>query len=166
VQVGVGALAGAVTRQYRAGSRNAVPRLVAVEPADAACALASISSGQLVTIPGPHPSIMVGLNCDTPSRVAWPHVSRGIDLFLAVTDDSARRAMRDLAAVGVVSGETGAAGLAGLSELCVGEARALRRELDLAEDATALVLSTEGATDPRSYAAVVGEEPQVGGEDG
>jgi diaminopropionate ammonia-lyase len=163
VQVGVGALAGAATKHYRARSRGAVPRLVAVEPAGAACALASVSAGQLATIPGPHRSIMVGLNCDTPSRVAWPHVSRGIDLFLAVGDGSAKQAMRDLAAVGVVSGESGAAGLAGLRELCVGEASALRGELDLTGDVTALVLSTEGATDPDSYAAVVGEEIQVGG---
>jgi diaminopropionate ammonia-lyase len=166
VQVGVGALAGAATRHFRAPSRSSVSRLVAVEPLGAACALASVSSGQLVTIPGPHPSIMVGLNCDTPSRVAWPHVSRGIDLFIAVGDGSAKRAMRDLAAAGVISGETGAAGLAGLREVCVGEARALRDELDLTADATALVLSTEGATDPDSYAAVVGEETQLGGGNG
>jgi diaminopropionate ammonia-lyase len=166
IQVGVGALAGAATRHYRARSRSAAPRLVAVEPEGAACALASVSSGELATIPGPHPSIMVGLNCDTPSRVAWPDVSRGIDLFLAISDARAERAMRDFAVVGVVSGETGAAGLAGLRELCTGEARALRGELGLAEDATALILSTEGATDTRSYAAIVGDESELGGANG
>jgi diaminopropionate ammonia-lyase len=52
--------------------------------------------------------------------------------------------MRDLAAIGIVAGETGAASLAGLRALVDAEV------LDLA-GRRALVLVTEGATDPAAY---------------
>ena len=77
-----------------------------------------------MTLPGPHDSIMAGLNCGRPSLIAWPIVSRGIDAFLAIPDERAREAMRALAAVGITAGETGAAGLAGLIELLTGTGNA------------------------------------------
>jgi diaminopropionate ammonia-lyase len=89
---------------------------------------------------------MSGLNCGVPSSVAWPLVSRGIDTFLAVDDERARRAMRSLAAEGVVAGECGAAGLAGLTALLEGTGARPRPK-------RALIVSTEGATDPRPTAA-------------
>jgi diaminopropionate ammonia-lyase len=157
VQCGVGALAAAVVRHYRAG-RAAQPKILSVEPLRAACMLASMEAGQIVTMPGPHDSIMAGLNCGRPSILAWPIVSNGIDAFIAISDERAREAMRALARVGIVAGETGAAGLAGLIELLTGEAGAQRREaLGMDEKSRALVLVTEGATDPVSYRQIVGE---------
>lgn len=151
VQVGVGALAAAAVRHFRHGP--AAPEMVAVEPERAACVLASVEAGEIVTIPGPHDSIMAGLNCGTPSVVAWPDVSQGFDLYLATSDERARAAMRALADDGIVAGETGAAGAAGLAE--VAEAGLV----ELRSDATVLLLVTEGATDPDAYRAVVGERP-------
>ncbi|HWQ15805.1 MAG TPA: diaminopropionate ammonia-lyase, partial [Roseiflexaceae bacterium] len=118
VQIGVGALAAAVVQHYRGLGEHPQPlRIIGVEPLGAACALASMEAGRIVEVPGPHTSIMAGLNCGQPSPLAWPAVSRGVDLFMAVEDDAARRAMRALAAEGVTAGETGAAGVAGLLEL-------------------------------------------------
>ena len=70
-----------------------------------------------MSVPGPHDSIMSGLNCGRPSLVAWPTVSRAIDLLVAVDDGPAREAMRLASKSGIESGETGAAGLGGLLEL-------------------------------------------------
>src|SRR5215210_5066129 len=117
VQVGVGAFAAAVTRHFRGSRRSRHPKLLGVEPANAACVLRSVAEGRIVTVPGPHDSIMSGLNCARPSLVAWPSVSRGIDVLVAVDDEPSREAMRLAAESGVVSGETGAAGLGGLLEL-------------------------------------------------
>jgi len=156
VQFGVGALATAVVRHYRAKA-EAKPKIVSVEPLRAACALASIEAGKIVTVPGPHDSIMAGLNCGRVSMVAWPIAARGIDAFLAIPDERAREAMRALARLGVMAGETGAAGLAGLIELLTGPENAQRRaELDLNQNSRALIIVTEGATDPESYARIVG----------
>jgi diaminopropionate ammonia-lyase len=65
--------------------------------------------------------------------------------------------MRMLAANGVTSGESGAAGLAGLLALCKEPALAESREaLGLGSDAKVLLISTEGDTDPVSYRRIVG----------
>ena len=152
IQFGVGSLAAAVVRHYRAG----VPKIVSVEPLRAACALASMEAGEIVSVPGPHDSIMAGLNCGRASLIAWPIVSRGIDAFLAIDDERAREAMRALAGIGVVAGETGAAGFAGLLELLTGPQSAqYRAMLALDQETRALVLITEGATDPASYRQIV-----------
>jgi len=155
VQMGVGALAAAAARHF--GSRAlGRPQMIGVEPDHAACILASMETGEIVTIPGPHDSIMAGLNCGTPSVVAWPWVSRGYDVYLAVGDERAEEGMRLLAGEGLVAGETGAAGLAGLLEVLGGE---LGDRLGLGAGSTVLLLCTEGATDPAAYERIVGRPP-------
>lgn len=157
VQIGVGALASAVVTHYRQPGRGHYPRIAGVEPVVANCMLASMRAGQVTTIPGPQDSIMAGLNCGTPSMLAWPVVSAGVDIFVEIDDDRAREAMRSLAGVGVVAGETGAAGLGGLIELLVGpEAEQSREFLEVNEETRVLLFVTEGATDPESYAEIVG----------
>ena len=147
VQVGVGSLAAAVVGRYGGQSR-----IVAVEPTSAACALLSAEAGHQVVVPGPHDSIMAGLNCGTVSPLSWPTLSTGVDVFVAVDDAYAERAMRDLAAAGIVAGESGAAGLAGLQ--AIHEAGPGASSVRLA-GARVLVLVTEGATDPVSYQRIV-----------
>jgi diaminopropionate ammonia-lyase len=148
VQIGVGALAAAVVRHFRRPDADPRPFILGVEPTHAACVLASMEAGQIVQIPGPHDSIMSGLNCGLPSAIAWPLVSRGIDAFIAVEDERARAAMRALAGEGIVAGECGAAGLAGLTTW-------LRSFGGDGTGKRALVISTEGATDPEAYRAIV-----------
>ena len=160
VPVGVGALAAATVRAYRGPDRTGV-HLVSVEPAAAACLLRSVRAGEPVDVPGPHQSIMAGLNCGRPSLVAWPETSTGFDAYVAIGDDVTRDAMRLLAADGIVGGESGAAGLAGLLALVSdGDAPRHRTQLGLHAQATALVLLTEGATDPEGWAQIVGRAPQ------
>jgi diaminopropionate ammonia-lyase len=145
VPMGVGALTAAAVEHYAWRAT-----IVAVEPLSAACGLHSAAAGHPVVVSGPHDSIMAGLNCGTVSPVAWPAVSRGVDLFVAVGDRDAEQAMRDLAAVGIVAGETGAAALAGL--------RAVAATTQELRGQHALVLCTEGATDPHAYRRIVGRD--------
>ncbi|HWS81280.1 MAG TPA: diaminopropionate ammonia-lyase [Rubrobacter sp.] len=156
VQVGVGAFAAAVARHYRRPEASPPPKLMSVEPASADCLLESVEAGSIVSVPGPHNSIMSGLNCGRPSLVAWPTVSRAIDLLVAVDDGPAREAMRLASESGVVSGETGAAGLGGLLEL-VGtrEEEKTRRALGVGEETRVLLFNCEGATDPDAYGRIV-----------
>lgn len=154
VQIGVGALAASVVRHYRRPAPAPRPRILGVEPDRAACVLASMEAGEIVTIPGPHDSAMAGLNCGTPSSVAWPEVSSGIDLFVAAEDEWAFDGMRALAGAGLVSGETGAAGLGGVLALL--EHAESRELLGANRQTRVLLISTEGATDPDSYRRIVG----------
>jgi diaminopropionate ammonia-lyase len=155
VQIGVGALAAAVVAHFRQPGNQ--PKIVGVEPLRAACMLSSIEAGEIVSVPGPHDSIMAGLNCGEPSMLAWPVVSAGVDLFVAVDDERAREAMRLLAQANVVAGETGAAGLGGLLELLGGDQQAeIRASLGITNQSRILLFITEGATDPEAYAEIVG----------
>lgn len=159
VQIGVGSLADAVVRHCRGNDDTGMPFLVGVEPDDAACALAAVRQRAIVRLPGPHTSIMAGLNCGMISSVSFPVLRDGMDCFLTVDDDRARDAVRLLAENGITAGETGAAVLAGLVELLQqphppGPATAQNRQ-----DLSALVIVTEGATDPESYEHIVGRMP-------
>ncbi len=157
VQIGVGALAAAVVNHYRQPGRDPNIAILSVEPARAACMQASIEAGKIVSVPGPHDSIMAGLNCGKPSMLAWPIISTGIDAFISIDDDRAREAMRALARSGVVAGETGAAGLGGLLEVLTGpDSDQHREDLRVDETTRVLLFITEGATDPQSYADIIG----------
>jgi diaminopropionate ammonia-lyase len=158
VQIGVGALATAVVRHYRPTGA----RIVGVEPQSAACMLASVAAGRIVEVPGPHTSIMAGLNCGIPSLLAWPIVSTGVDLFVAIEDERAREAMRRMVEAGIVAGETGAAGVGGLLELLTGPGAARARDLlAIGQSTRVLCLSTEGATDPVAYRHIVGHAGEI-----
>ncbi len=147
-QVGVGAFAVAVARHFRRPGLEAPPALVSLEPVGAECVLASVRAGRLVTLP-PARSIMAGLNCGTPSRVALPVLADAVDLFVAIDDELAREGMRALARAGVVGGECSGGGVGALL------APGVLEHLGLGADASALVFLTEGATDPEGYRAVV-----------
>lgn len=142
VQMGVGAFAASMVENFA----DLNPRVIGVEPENVGCVARSIEAGELVTIDGQLDSIMAGLNCGEPSPIAWPSLVKGLNEVVLVSDDMAEEAMRELAAEGIVAGESGAAGLAGLL------ARADRLN---AEDVV-LLINTEGATDPEKYAQIVG----------
>ena len=79
---------------------------------------------------------------------------RGVDVFVAVDDAAAEHAMRDLAAIGVVAGETGRGRR---SPGCA--PRSTRGACPTLAGKRVLVLCTEGATDPAAYRRIVGREP-------
>jgi diaminopropionate ammonia-lyase len=141
VQMGVGSLAAAAIRHYRAGERSA--RILGVEPLAAACVMASIERGELTTIPGPHDSSTAGLNCGRPSKGAWPDLATGLDAVVAIDDATASAAIERLGALGIASGPSGAAGLGGL--LALGDVAGARERLGLSATSRVLVVNTEGA---------------------
>ena len=159
VPVGVGAFMAAAVTHYRSGQHR--PVLVSVEPDDANCVQMSTINGEISETPGPHRSIMVGLNCGVPSPLAWPMMASGVEWCVSVDSDAAGRAMADLADAQVVAGETGSASLAGVRALLADEQG--RGALEHPASATVLVMVTEGATDPPNYERIVGRpHSQVG----
>jgi diaminopropionate ammonia-lyase len=156
VPIGVGSLAAAAARHFRA-TPGELPRLVGLEPIDAACALASARAGAPVSVAGRHCSIMAGLNCPTPSPDAWPQLAGAFDAFCAVGDGHVRRGMRRLAAAGLDRGACAGGVVGGLVAL-LGD-RSHREALSLPDDATALLVLTEGVTDRAAFTAAVGREP-------
>ena len=142
VPVGVGSLAEAVVRHYRQPA-SPRPAILSVEPETAACMLASLTAGARCTVPT-DATVMAGLNCGTPSSTAWPVLRDGCDSAIAVTDRAALAAVGELARLGVSSGPSGAASLAGVRAALTGPGASERRR-DLGIDAASVIvlLSTE-----------------------
>ena len=157
--VGVGAFALASLDHWPSGAPVG-PVRIAVEPTAADCLYRSLVAGEPVTVPGPHESMMAGMNCGTLSMVAWPTMRDRFDWCVTIEDEAAAEAMRLLAAEGLVVGETGAASVGMLLALAEHSPDTLA-EMGLGPDSTVVCLATEGATDPRNYEAVVGVAPSA-----
>jgi len=149
VQIGVGSLAASAINHYRSAEVDPLPLIAGVEPLDAACAMRSLEKGEPVVVPGPHRSMMAGLNCGTLSSIAWPLLLSGLDVAVAASEERAAEAVRRLAAAGISSGESGAAGLAGLLELLSGP-----RAAEI-QGKRVLLISTEGVTDAENYGRII-----------
>lgn len=157
VQGGVGGLAAGVLswRWERYGAAR--PVMTVVEPETAACLLESAREGRWTAAEGDLDTIMAGLACGEPSLLAWSILDRGADAFMAIPDQAAAQTMRDLAALGVVGGESGVAGLAGFR--LAARDPAMRAALALGPGSRVLLYGTEGATDPEVYRRIVGRAP-------
>ena len=136
------------------------PRLIVVEPEQADCLYQSAIVGAPANATGSVDSLMAGLACGETSPLAWQILQPCIDDFMTVSDESAAHAMRCLAYptahdIPIVSGESGAAGLAGLQTVLSDVAVA--QSLGIDATSRILLISTEGATAPSVYHECVGE---------
>jgi diaminopropionate ammonia-lyase len=144
VPAGVGSLAQAAVTHYRSRPGGRATALLTVESQAAACVLTSLRLGRRVSVPTAT-TTMAGLNCGTPSSLAWPYLHGGLDAAVAVTDRDADSAARELTGLGVSSGPCGAAALAGADAALTGPGSTRRRaDLGLGPTATVVLLSTEG----------------------
>jgi diaminopropionate ammonia-lyase len=152
IQGGVGGAAAAVSAHIRA-RWGQEPALVVVEPANAACLMASARAGELTAVAGDLDTIMAGLACGEPSLIAWQELERGATAFMTISDAAVIETMKLLASLDIVSGESGAAGLAALLvALSDSDASAT---LALSTESRILAFSTEGATDETVYADLI-----------
>jgi len=169
VQAGVGSLAAAVQGFFAAAFRDNRPRTVIVEPDQADCYFQSVltGDGNPHSVGGDMPTIMAGLACGEPNRLAWDILRDNSEMFVSCPDWVAAKGMRLLGnPLGgdrrVISGESGAV-TAGLLTTVMEERGlgALRQKLGLGADSRILLFSTEGDTDPVRYRSVVwdGEFP-------
>lgn len=144
VPAGVGSLLQAALTHYRSDRAAPGTAVLSTEPQSAACVLASVAAGHSVTVATGVTS-MAGLNCGTVSSLAWPHIRRGLDACVAVSDAEAADAARELARCGVDAGPCGAAALAALRAVRDGDGGGrLRTSLGLGPASTVVLLITEG----------------------
>jgi diaminopropionate ammonia-lyase len=159
VQAGVGGLACAAVNHFLSGTSVRPPALVCVQASEADGLLESICSedGEPHSTRASQNTMMAGLACGTPSLTAWPVLRRGVSLFLSIDDRFAAEAMRRFyfpAAENprIVSGEAGAAGLAGLLALCREDQFAEpKQRLGISSTSRVLAISSEGDTDPVNF---------------
>ena len=92
VPAGVGSLAHAAVLF---GRSRPDCRIVSVEPVVAGCLQASLAAGAPTTVPTGE-TRMAGLNCGTPSYLAWPDLERGLAGAVVVDDAATADAVADL----------------------------------------------------------------------
>jgi hypothetical protein len=89
------------------------------------------------------------------SMLALPTLTAGFDAVITIGDDRCGAALRAMAEASLDVGECGAAGVGALAELRASHAEAW----PLPADVTALVIATEGVTDPAGFERWVGRPP-------
>ena len=156
---GVGGLAAAVMADFWRANPESRPRFVVVESDRADCLLQSAASGKPAVVDIQGETVMAGLSCGEVSAPAWEIVSRGADDFVAIPDELVSPAMRRAAAgasgdPALTAGECAVAGWAAL--LAAAARPELFRGLALDRESRALLIGTEGATDPEIYRRMTG----------
>jgi diaminopropionate ammonia-lyase len=159
VQAGVGGVAAAAAGYLSVLLGDRRPTFVVVEPLRAACIYETAKAGHPVKVVQGEPTVMAMLECYEPSLVAWRILSHVADAFMTVDEEDATAVMNRLARPAgndpaIVAGESGAAGLAGLVRAATDPV--VRDQLSLDSTSEILVINTEGATDPKRYAELVG----------
>lgn len=119
LQAGVGGLAAACAAHFRQIWGQG-PQIVVVEPQAAPALQASIRAGRPVVTEGPV-STMGRLDCKAPSLIALKGLARDADLFVTVTDAEAGAILPRLAAQAMATTPSGAAGIAALAEMGLGD---------------------------------------------
>ncbi len=139
VPTGVGSLLQAVLTHYRSQGPTAA-HVISVEPDTAACIFTSLENQKITAVPTQE-TIMSGLNCGTPSTLAWPLIQQGLSAATTVTDTQALQALHDLKDHNIKVGPCGAAALTGIRNLA--NNLQVRSDLDLSSDSVVVLLSTE-----------------------
>ena len=160
VQCGVGGIAGAFCSHFWELWGSDRPRFIVVESRHAACMLESARTGQMTTIEGELRTRMYGLASGKPSSLAWEVLRDGADDFVSIDDAASLHAMNVLAYPRggdppIIAGEAGAAGIGAL--LVALASADHRAALGIDRSSRVLSIVTEGATDPATYAELVGE---------
>ena len=165
LQAGVGSWAGSAIWYYLNRYGKNRPKIVVVEPYEAAGILASFEAGKRVSPNGTFKTIMAGLNCGIPSSSSWDIIKSGTDVIIKIKDEFAEQAIRTLFYPNgddprIVAGESGVGGLAGFIALMTKpDMQILRDTLGITQHTNILFYNTEGATDPINFNKIISLKP-------
>ena len=161
LQAGVGAFAGIMAEAFSVAYKEKAPRIIVVEANAADCLYQSIKAGEAKNVIGDLNTIMAGLACGEPNPIAWEILKESADCFIAASDEVTAKGMRILSSpIGtdsrIISGESGAVTTGVLSVITKNKAYSeLKNSLGIDERSVAVLISTEGNTDPKVYEDVV-----------
>lgn len=166
LQAGVGSMAGAICGFFADyyGDENR-PVITVVEPNAADCIFrtALANDGELHFTQGDMNSMMAGLCCGEPCKLAWDVLKDHADNFVAMPEYPAATGMRTLGRpLGddekIISGESGASTTGLVVELMRDNSlERIRKEIGLDENSVVLCISTEGDTDKENYKKILSE---------
>jgi len=163
LQAGVGSFASAVTAFLTSVYGDDRPKIIIVEPIEAACIYKTLKAndGYIHTVEGDMNTIMAGLACGEPVTVGIDILRNYADYYVACEDFIAATGMRVLSSpLGkdqrIISGESGAAGFGLLYELLTNPVyENVRNKLEINETSVLVCINTEGDTDKENYRRIV-----------
>ncbi len=165
VQCGVGSLPGALNAYLLNRFERQAPLFAVVEPENAACVYESFAAGdgKAHSLQNEINTIMAGLACGTPSKLAWEIMRNHSNYFITCEDDTATDGTRLLNRQTfeddiIISGESGAVTAGLIFQLLSDRTNNnLAEQLNLNSDSGIFLISTEGDTDPEMYQKIISQ---------
>ena len=153
LQAGVGGMAAAMIAGI-ARYLDHVPKIIIVEPENAACVLESIKVGKIEKINIKKESLMGGMSCDEVSLVPWQILKSSASHCVTISDDYISRTIKSLANCEfsdkkIIGGECSTPGIASLIGMC--NDPQIRKKIDLDKESNVLLFGCEGDADEELY---------------
>ena len=153
LQAGVGGMAaGSVAGIARYFKR--IPKIIVVEPKDAACVLKSIEAKKMKKIKIKKESIMGGMSCNEMSLVPWNILNKSANHCITIDDSKVSNTVAMLAKSKfsnkkITGGECATPGIISLIAAC--NNKKIKNLLELNEKSNVLVMGCEGNADATLY---------------
>ena len=153
LQAGVGGMAaGLVAGIARYFKR--IPKIIIIEPENAACVLESINKGKMTKIKIKKESIMGGMSCNEMSVVPWNILKNSVNFCLSIKDNKVPDAITMLAKKAfsgkrIIGGECSAPSVISLISAC--NNKKIRKKLEINNKSNILLIGCEGDVDKELY---------------
>ena len=153
LQAGVGGMAaGSVAGIARYFKR--IPKIIVVEPKEAACVLKSIEAKKMKKIKIKKESIMGGMSCNEMSLIPWKILKDATNYCLTISDNKIPEAVTLLAKKffsdkKIIAGECSAPSVISLISVC--NQKNIRKKIGLDKSSNVLLIGCEGNVDNNLY---------------
>ena len=157
LQAGVGGMAaGSVAGIARYFKR--IPKIIVVEPKEAACVLKSIEAKKMIKIKIKKESIMGGMSCNEMSLVPWNILNKSTNHCITIDDSKVSNTVAMLAKAKfsnkkITGGECATPGIISLIAAC--NDKKIKNLLELNEKSNVLVMGCEGNADATLYLSLI-----------
>ena len=131
-----------------------IPKIIVVEPKDAACVLKSIEAKKMKKIKIKKESIMGGMSCNEMSLVPWNILNKSTNHCITIDDSKVSNTVAMLAKAKfsskkITGGECATPGIISLIAAC--NDKKVKNLLELNEKSNVLVMGCEGNADATLY---------------
>lgn len=153
IQCGVGGLLTAAIMYMK--EISPLTKIICVEPTQSACVYENIlnKTDGAVLASGNLNSNMQGLNCGTPSKIAWPYIRQNVEDFIVIDDYYATLATKKMfETLDIGTNPSGASSYG--AYLAISETEHMK-DLEISENSSILFIVTEGVTDTVQFKNIV-----------
>ncbi len=159
LQAGVGGMAAAMIAGI-ARYLEDIPKIIVVEPDNAACVLESIKTGKIEKITIDNESIMGGMSCDEVSLVPWEILKNSVNYCVTVSDDFIANTVKSLANREfsddkIIGGECSTPGI--ISLVGMNNDTKIKKRINLDKNSNVLLFGCEGDADEELYQKLLSE---------